>query len=493
MIREDLSAGVPYCSRFRAREAPFKRRVELRSMPRGLPDDQRQSFLAEFQDLIVLDHPAFPEVLDWGRPGGRLFYTTPLRKHLSVAERLSGDPLVEEGGAGLDPRARMQVLYLLAGALSQLAGRGAFDIAPSLDSMLWDGDTDRLTLLHTRAVRDPRDPGLAGGVAPDPAPRDERALVWQWGRVACRVLAPEGGPAELEVDRVREALEGQAPAEVVDLVVGALEPDPARRPKSPKRIRRALAGHLDDAFAWDRDQEAAVPAPIETALAESGVSSRGALFELVADLEQSGVMDASQLVAVPPDDVDGGSTMSDGAGRGFTVSFGTEEDFEPVRAARDQASVAGRGAAAPQAPPSSHPGMPLGAVAAVAVACIGLGFFAGRVLAPPAIPVVAPAPGGPRAGSAATLGGSTPGARRFRDDPYVQRLLASEPVTRDSYAALVGVMRRAVQGGRLPPELDDPGLIAEIEAEYRRGDHDEALERIEDFRARLRALVATRS
>ncbi len=394
-LEEELARFSPHAQRLRAVQLAYDREVECRFVPEGGPESHRELFLAELEDLLDLDHEAFPTVLEGGSSRGRPYYLVPLRDHVPLA-RTAKSPDFEVAE-------RCRVVRALASAMAAAHRTGIALGAPSPITLAWDRARGRLCYVHHRfpeqVARLPLPERATSELKPDAAP-SPHADVFHWANLAYWLLSKGKFPYSGKAPQVRiHKVVPELSPDLAQVVDAALALEPGARPANLLEVEAVLVSRPTDLLSGP-----------EEAVDRSGVHSAALIQQSVTELKVAG-----RVEAPPPR-------------RRARRPVLPEEDLalpvDPFRLARRLAPVA------------------LGTcVLAGALLVFGGGSGPEEISADRPVDL----PGSPASPS-----------RNLADmvkDPYVQLLIRRTRVDARDFSRIHGLMSRLAHQGRLPTGL----------------------------------------
>lgn len=231
-----LPTRVDYARRYRVRHRVLGKTVEFRVLPQSASPAQQARYRTELEELLALDHPCFPPVLERGMVRNRHAYVVPLREHPTIPERIAAQSFF--------PAQAFAAVVSLAGGLAAQhdLGMRAGPIEPKMVS--WD---DRAVTAYFLQRRHQVPRFLASGEYPLPEDvRDfergtPRSDVFHWGLFAYFLLSrgkfPYQEPGRLVTLESREV---GAPRYLRVAVEAALSWRPEDRPESGGVLQRVL-------------------------------------------------------------------------------------------------------------------------------------------------------------------------------------------------------------------------------------------------------------
>lgn len=406
-LEHELPLFSPHCKRFLAHQAVLDRKVEFRMPPPDADAAAIETFEAELEDLLELDHPAFLAVLDSGVTKDRPFYTVGHRDYLPFAR------LMKDGKLGV------QDAYLavrsLADGFAEAHKKGIFLGPPSPITLHWDAEAKQLRYVHHRFAAAVKCLGLPAGApealrnGPPSGPSD----VFHWAQFAYWVLSPGKQP---EVGAPGQGLREHQPLvdpELNSLLRACLDRTPELRPAHMGEVQ-AVLGTIGAPLL----EEAAGPAQVDVDDAAAHVADSIRELKIAGLVQELGQRSGKVQRKKPTTKV--------------------EVESPEEEAAAHHLKLAGAG-----------------------LACLvmyGL-FFSSPAPSRPPPPTRVATPRATRAAQPASA---------YQKDPYVNLLLRLEAVTPNDFARVHRIVTRLSDKKRLPAAVDDPDRIAAIRETHKR-------------------------
>lgn len=257
-VLERLPDASPHALRFRARQVVFQREVEMRLLPEGADKATQALFLREIQELLLIDHPTYLPVIDYGSTQDRPYYAVLLRQGVPLTELLDSEEI------GLAERCRMVRALADGMAAAHLAGIRLGPPSPA--HIRWDAARRQVHFLHHKL------PAGVGLELDRAAPEDVRpeagpsagADVYHWAHLAYWWITggkpAYGGPTQIPI-RLPVPTLGR---DLAHLIEASLHEDPTLRPANLEEVRSVLDTAEEDVVPEDSlDLEASGIVPAE--------------------------------------------------------------------------------------------------------------------------------------------------------------------------------------------------------------------------------------
>lgn len=542
-----LPGRVPYARRYRVEHRILGKVVEFRVLPRSASPEHRAQYHAELDELLALDHPCFPPVLERGRVRQREAYVVPYREHKTIPERIAEHSFY--------PPQAYAAVASLSGGLAALHDQG-FAAGPIEPKMVcWDDRAGSAYFLQRRH-RVPKFLASGEHVLPDDVRRFEeassRADVFHWGFFAYFLLSRGKYPYQAAAQLTPLARWApEVPRYLQVAVEATCSWRPEDRPADGAALQAVLLVGGGGGFAGSAPRQPESSPPASPAMDQSASRVFQAFLEEIDELHMSlGPGAARAMPAVPaPGAARDASSASDpdmdpdpemdayqsGSGlAAITLPTDAESPGDPdTTDATDATEIAsdfaedlveietGFNLARPTSTRSTAaaPGPALGAVVVVVFLLgSGAGWLGHALLAPappsprpprPTRPApVAPASRGPTPTASAAPaptasepvrpGGASDSAQvepltpseaaGFLQDKGVAQLTAMAAVPLDQAAETWKEIRSLMLQGRLPKEISDTKRLAAIR-ETLESRPEEGRRQLEAFLAELRQLL----
>lgn len=443
---ERLATFSPHALRFRARRlaedaAAAASEVELRILPEGAPTECRATFLLELEDLLNLEHAAFPAVLDHGQTGEQPFYLVPLHEGQNLWRQLKAvDAPTEE---------RCLMLRSLAAAFAHAGRRGILLGPPSPLILAWDPATACLRYIHHRVPREVRALPYPAEAPQTEIPSEtwsERSDVLHWAYFAYWLVShgklPFHGPGAAVPVRSLEPMLERELAHVID---GCLMRRPELRPEGMIEVQAVLDG---------------IAANVRTegppAMEHSGSLPHEAMMDSIRRLETEGRLAESRKPTQR---------------KTLAMDLGNMEisGLETLSRRRTKVGV--------------------GAAAVGLLLLVGLGFSRGgdapqvpsRPPTPPTRPASPPPEASPRPRADAPL---APGE--------LGRLAGVRSVDPKAFSTLWGKLKKLADAGQLPEELSPQERLTRLQASFWK-DRSQGCQDMEAFLEEMRVALRRRT